>query len=242
MISKEKAIENIDWQVWYRNDYHDGTLPSSKLHEDPDGTAELVKAYCNIIVKNPKNEVKIKDAIAKIEELVAPGGVVTEDRLDNSGKTRLRDMSEWIAGIIIENCDVILARSSSEKSLDKANSLFKNKIFYFEGYESGSEAIYIKNIHFNNEADDILFDGGLVEFTTENTVHDGDGVIIKDVEDYPFSMLPYSQDEYEDEEELIDFLQNSESLTPKKLKEDIVKAIVNCLEYSETFGNLDFNS
>ena len=122
---------------------------------------------------------------------------------------------------IINTCEELKEVINSEhetKNFDK----FIGKILYWENYESGSCLIKIDKIN-KDKKGKYTFDGVLVSYETVNGSCDGDGYIMLEVEDFPFSELPYCYQDWETDAEVYESLEAAEI----KRLEDVYKDLYN---------------
>jgi len=129
---------------------------------------------------------------------------------------------------IISTCKELIEVLESTESTKNLNK-YEGKILYWENYESGSAAIRIDKLN-KNKKGKFTFDGLLVTFETVNGKTDSDGVLISEVEDFPFDEIPYCYQEWEDEDEVIESLENAEEYTWEDLEEAITGTMTNLLE------------
>lgn len=121
---------------------------------------------------------------------------------------------------------------NSEKMTGDFGKFINNgKWYFFEGYESGSIAVKFSKINYTSK-EEWTFDGDLVCFETVNGRCDGDGIIVhQDVTNMSFEELPYYDDEIEDAEDLISWIDNAEKIyTPEELKKAVYDSIDWCLD------------
>ena len=214
----ESYIKDIEWQILY---YVKTDEVGSKLREDPEYTASLIKMNCEIILKNKGK--KCKKYIDIIE------GLVINDVSLIEKESRLREMPDFIAKVIIEHCNEIISLYETKTSgLQDISNKFENKWIYIEWYEDGSVAIRINRLYFKNNK--IVFDGDMIEFATVNTTYDADGVLFfKDIEEYDITNLR-DCDDIEDVESCDKILSNFEIKTNQEIKNIIYGSIDYSIE------------
>ena len=122
---------------------------------------------------------------------------------------------------IINDCEELKEIINSEQET-KGFDKFIGKILYWENYESGSCLIKIDKIN-KDKKGKYTFDGVLVSYETVNGSCDGDGYIMSEVEDFPFSELPYCYQDWETDEEVYESLEAAEI----KSLEDVYKDLYN---------------
>jgi len=214
----ESYIKDIEWQILY---YVKTDGVGSKLREDPEYTASLIKMNCEIILKNKgKNCKKYIDIIESL--VINDVSLIKEE-------SRLREMPDFISKVIIEHCDEIISLYETKTSgLQDISNKFENKWIYIEWYEDGSVAIRINRLYFKDNK--IVFDGDIIEFATVNTNYDGDGVLFfKDVEGYDITELR-DCDDIEDAESCNEILSNFEIKTNQEIKNIIYDSINYSIE------------
>ena len=214
----ESYIKDIEWQILY---YVKTDGVGSKLREDPEYTASLIKMNCEIILKNKGKN--CKKYIDIIESLVINDMSLIEK------ESRLREMPDFIAKVIIEHCDEIISLYETKTSgLQDISNKFENKWIYIEWYEDGSVAIRINRLYFKDNK--IVFDGDMIEFATVNTNYGGDGVLFfKDVEGYDITQLR-DCDDIEDIESCNEILSKFEIKTNQEIKNIIYGSINYSIE------------
>lgn len=214
----ESYIKDIEWQILY---YVKTDEVGSKLREDPEYTASLIKMNCEIILKNKGKN--CKKYIDIIESLVINDVSLIEK------ESRLREMPDFIAKVIIEHCDEIISLYETKTSgLQDISNKFENKWIYIEWCEDGSVAIRINRLYFKDNK--IVFDGDMIEFATVNTEYDGDGVLFfKDVEGYDITKLR-DCDDIEDVESCDEILSKFEIKTNQEIKNIIYGSINYSIE------------
>ena len=129
---------------------------------------------------------------------------------------------------IIEDCENLIEVLDSTEATKDLNK-YVGKILCWENYESGSAAIRIDKINKNNKGT-YTFDGLLVTFETVNGKTDSDGVLMVDVEDFPFDEIPYCYQDWDTDEEIIESLDSAEEYTWKQLRKEVIDSISNVID------------
>ena len=116
---------------------------------------------------------------------------------------------------------------NSEKSTVDFRKYINGKWYLFEGYENGSISVRFRKIN-KTKNGKYTFDGDLVNWATIDSRYDGDGIIFNtDCENVSFSELPYCDGEFENDEELMEFIDSCEQV---ETDEEIKKSIRDCIE------------
>ena len=129
---------------------------------------------------------------------------------------------------IIRDCESLKEVINSEKETKNFDK-FVDKILHWENYESGACSIKIDKINKNNKGI-FTFDGVLISYETVNGSCDGDGFIMSEVEDYPFSELPYCYCDWDTEEDVYESLDKAEIKTKNDLYKDLKSMTKNLFE------------
>lgn len=127
-----------------------------------------------------------------------------------------------------ELCEELIKAVTSENET-RDLSQFIGKSFEYCHYEEGSYVITLDKI---SKVDDrYLFDGKITYYATIDSKFDMDGILMQEVEDYPFDELPYvGKDEIETIEDLTEFLKYGEEKTLIDIANDIRNSIINYFE------------
>lgn len=127
-----------------------------------------------------------------------------------------------------ELCEELIKVVTSENETRDLEQ-FVGKSFEYCHYEDGSYVITLDKI---SKVDDrYLFDGKITYYTTVNTRFDMDGILMQEVEDYPFDELPFvEEEEVETRKALAEFLENGEEKTLIDIANDVRSAIINYFE------------
>lgn len=192
----EQLIRDINWQVWYYNEYYSdpSIVHNSELYKNIGESAVLIKGYAQMISNNFDCKKVIDECTNNIEK-ICYGSEYTEK------ESRLREMPKYVADIIIEKATKLidLQKSNKDDGLQSLKKKYCNKYLYFEGYESGSVIINMKDIYYLE--DELVWKGKLIDLHTENSSC-GPGVIINNVEKQFFDELPYYENDYDFEDKL----------------------------------------
>lgn len=250
MKTKEYYFDLIERHVWSHNSYWEDPCTESELRKNPNETVDILISYCEMILNNKKNiKKKFEDNPKNIQMMVNEIISLTKDDRElirepiiltkpeaTCGPTSLKyshtssdsnykylyfeEHIEWTVNDLLNECKHLKEILESENKIGNKLDKYLHKWYMFEGYEEGSDAIYISEINFKN--DKYVFSGGYIDFTTENNY--GDGVLINDVEDMDFSELQYS-DECETVEDVIELLDSKDETTLKDIKQEIIDGI-----------------
>ena len=219
----QKLIDDINWQVWSFNSYHDERRTDTILMSDPYNTALLIKSSCELIIKNPKNKTLINRLTNNIKEYCY--GEIFED------SSRLEEISKSMANRIIELCDKIIdyCKTDEDADLKCLTEKYKHKWLYFDNVESTSYIIYIDEISY--KGDEIVWSGNRINLTTCNSSTNW-GVYCEDVEKEDFGHIGfyfpyYNKNDGRTDIELIDeWLTNKTSeLTSERVKDYILNQL-----------------
>lgn len=129
---------------------------------------------------------------------------------------------------IIDTCKElieVLESTESTKDLQK----YVGKILHWENYESGSATIKINKINKTSKGE-YTFDGLLITWETVNGKTDADGVLMSEVEDFPFDEIPYAYQDWDNDEEFIESLENAEEYDEKTLRKEVIDTMKNLLD------------
>lgn len=129
---------------------------------------------------------------------------------------------------IIRDCEKLKEVINSQNETVRLDK-FVGKILYWENYESGSCLIKIDQIN-KDKKGKYTFDGVLVSYETVNGSCDGDGYIMSEVEDFPFSELPYCYQEWDTEEDVYESLNCAEEKTKKDVYQELKLMTINLVE------------
>lgn len=221
MESLEELIRSINWQVWYYNEYKNEKRPNTFLSKEP-AAAKIIKNACEQIKSNIKNEIIVNNFIDQIEIYCYGEKFIKE--------SRLRQMPEWISGIIIEYCDKIinLCKTDSDDELTKLNNKYNHKWLYFNNYEDTSYIIWIEKISY--KGNDFVWTGNKINLHTENSSC-GHGINFKSIKEESFDGLglEFTYDNKKSDIQIIDeFLSKKESKTSgtRELTNEQVKQMI----------------
>ena len=228
MKSKEYYIDLIQSRFWSYNKYWENPIENTELQNNTYET-------CNAIIANLKYlDSKRKQIEGKtytefpthIQAIIQDTINLTCDGRDLRHKVLYIDKEYdhhvqengylYFENNPLVNLDVIHFCEDLKEIVESEEatadlSKYLNKIYEFEGYESGTYYCQIQKINYNKDKKQFTFDGNIIEFCTANT-NRGDGILFYDVEDFKFNKLPYFDDEITTQKELADYLDNIKTL------------------------------
>lgn len=244
MNTKEYHFDLLECWLFSFNKYWEKPLGPTRLREEPYEATEELISYCTLIkthLRKYKLEkmdyTKYPDSIQKLIQSVLD--VVTDGRelhkevefegrkynhhCQENGYLSFENDPLDYCDQVIEECKKIQIVLQSEENT-KDLSGFIGKTIEFENYEDGSAVIYIKKI--NEVNGKFSFDGYIVSFETVNGRTDGDGILIREVEDRMFSDIPcaYLEDP-ETSKELKEILESGKETTLEEVKKFAIKNI-----------------
>lgn len=252
MESIEYCIKELQEDIISFNEFWEDPITDSELIKNPWETADLIQAYCNLLNVKLKKKNKfgyetfskeVQDIIKSIINLVTDGRdlrnkvkyinckkcfsydpVVREfdHHVQDNGYLRFENDPLEKTKDIIYYCDKL---KEAVDSTNKVNDLtkFEGKYLEYEYYEDGSFVIKIDKIYCTKE-NKYTFDGKIVEFTTVNQEPYRDGVLISELNDYPFEKLLFAEIE-NSPEGIIEYLESGKEVTYKDIYESVERCI-----------------
>lgn len=259
MKTKEELIKDLQFYIINFNEFWEDPITESDLVKNTKETCEELISCCSLLNTKIKKQWNknyidypklVQDTIQNIISLVSDerdlhhkvvyknikylfANEPKEPReydhhVEANGYLHFENEPLQRTNDIIDTCKELIEVLESTESTKNLNK-YEGKILYWENYESGSAAIRIDKLN-KNKKGKFTFDGLLVTFETVNGKTDSDGVLISEVEDFPFDEIPYCYQEWDDEEELIQSLENAEEYTWKDLEEAVTDTMTNLLE------------
>ena len=250
MKTKEQEIDKLQSMVWGWNGNFEKPIEHSPLMDDTETTCEKIISYCELIRAELKNNQKtkypecssdVKSFIQKVIELTCDGrelhkpveweGKTWKHHLNENGYLCFENNSFDYALEIIKTCKSILRILKSNKETVNLKDYIGN-IYYFENYEDGSVAIDIKDI--SKPYNEFVFTGTIISFETVDSYSEAFGVLISNVEDYPFDNIPNAFIGHcNTEKDLSDVLDAAENTTFEKIKNKAVEYVKMAFETYE---------
>lgn len=190
MKTLDKIIKEICRHVWKYNPYYDKLQENSQIILHTYYALELINTYCKIILESTNNDT-ISTCVNEIIKLTYGDNIPPEEKVKDFIKN-----SKNIVDIIINHCNdgINICKTENDNKIVVLSEKYKNKFLYFEGYESGSVIIFIKNIHYNGA--NIKWEGAMIDLPTVNSQY-GHGINITYIEDGSFEELPYFDNAYD---------------------------------------------
>lgn len=209
MRTLEEAILEIEDLVSgsYRR-----AFPNSELRNNTAEQIEFLKFNFETIAKAKKTDVKLT-ALKTVFDIVLddaelpnnwkkPGiNTFIEYNINQGEKHRLVKYPYDVERAI-EACNDIITRLAEEEkeedsmSVKELNDKFVNKWLYFNGDESGSQCVYVKNIHRDKKTPVLLVDGVLVDYDGQDA-----NFRLRGIENKNFSDFYYFSCEGDDDED-----------------------------------------
>lgn len=215
----QKIIDDINWQVWNFNSYHNERHLDTLLVSDPYNTAIIIKVSCELIIQNIKNETLINRLSDNIRVLCYGENL--------NGCPRIK-ITESVANIIIKYCNMIInyCKTDEDPDLKNLTEKYKHKWLYFDNAESTSYIIYINEISY--KGDEIVWSGNRINLTTCNSSTNW-GLYCEDVKKESFEEIGFDYP-YNDKRSdiiLIDewLKDNAKELTSERVREYILNQL-----------------
>lgn len=259
MKTLEEAI--LDLENWVSGMYRE-PFPDSSLRQNPEENIEFIKFNLETLLKAKKPEIR-EQAFENILSNVLDNHTISGKRgFSNYTEyarvhSYIRKDEECYVSRCIDDCNTIitrLAEKGSEKkgemSIEEINKKYYHTILYFNGDESGSQYVYVENIHKGKE-NYLEVDGVLIDFG-----YQGHTLSIDPIEDYNFGDFYYfGSNWFTSTTELDEALQSSpvdtelpsHVMSPEKAVKDILEIFrwsfvedydTRCPELGNIFTNI----
>ena len=259
MKTKEELIKDLQFYIINFNEYWEDPITESDLVKNTKETCEELISCCSLLNTKIKKQWNknyidypklVQDTIQNIISLVSDERDLHhkvvykkvrylfenepkepreyDHHVEANGHLNFENEPLQRTNDIIDTCKElieVLDSTEATKSLDK----YVGKMLGWDNYESGSAVIKIDKINKNNKGK-YTFDGLLITWETVNGKTDCDGVLMSEVEDFPFEDIPYAYQEWDDEEELIESLDNAEEYDYKTLRKEVIDTMDNLLD------------
>ncbi len=243
MKTLEEAI--LDLENWVSGLYRE-PFPESNLRQNPEENIEFIRFNLETLLKTKKPEIR-EQAFENILGNVLDNHTIS-DKPGFSNYTEYARVHSYIrkgeksyVNKCIDDCNHIitrLAEKGSEKegemSIEEINKKYLHTILYFNGDESGSQYVYVEDIH-RGEEGCLEIDGVLIEFDFQDHT-----LSINPIEDYNFGDFHYFDsdegDWFTSTTELDEALQSSpvdtELSSHVMSPEEVVKDILEIFRWS----------
>lgn len=243
MKTLEEAI--LDLENWVSGLYRE-PFPDSSLRQVPEESIEFIKFNLEILLKAKKPEIR-EQAFENILSSVLDNHTIS-DKLCFSNYTEYARVHSYIrkgeksyVNTCIDDCNLIITRlaekeeGEGEISIEEINKKYRHTILYFNGDESGSQYVYVEDIHRGVEEDCLEVDGVLIDFDLQDHK-----LSINPIEDYNFGDFHYfvsnEGDWFTSTSELDEALQSSPVDTKRSSHvmspEEVVKDILEIFRWS----------
>ena len=243
----------LDLENWVSGMYREPFM-NSELRKNTKDNIDFIKFNLGTILSAKKKDVQ-DAAFENILELVLDDHPIGKQWKEDNYFTHARNSSyikpdidrgqgyEYYIKLCLEDCDVIIKRLEEENtddndtmSIKELNDKYHHKYLFFNGDESGSQYVYVENIHKNKdgyfEIDGIMIDYDL----QENTIN------VRTIENKPVEEFYYFGDDcdpYEKCSDLDDALMSrpldtqldNHILSAKEVAQDIIDIIQCIFEY-----------
>lgn len=193
MKTLEEAILDLENLVsgLYREPF-----PDSNLRQNPEENIEFIKFNLETLLKAKKPEVR-EQAFENILSHVLDNHTISGKR-GFSNYTEYARVHSYIRkgekGYInscIDDCNIIITRlaekvseKEGEMSIEEINNKYRHTILYFNGDESGSQYVYVEDIHRGEDCLEV--DGVLIDFDFQDHT-----LSINPIENYNFGDFYY---------------------------------------------------
>lgn len=192
MKTLEEAI--LDLENWVSGMYRE-PFPDSSLRQNPEENIEFIRFNLETLLKTKKPEIR-EQAFENILGNVLDNHAIS-DKLCFSNYTEYARVHSYIRKgeksyvlACIDDCNTIITRLSEkeegEMSIEEINKKYRHTILYFNGDESGSQYVYVEDIHRDGEEDCLEVDGVLIDFDSQDNK-----LSINSIEDYNFGEFYY---------------------------------------------------
>ena len=251
MENKQYLIESIQQAVFSFNEYWEDPDTDSELVKDPEKTAELIISYCRLLQLQAKKykaafekkdykalPPEVQSNIQEIIKLVSDGrdlhhecfyktvGRKFNHHLRDSGNLYFEDCCESLLGSLIGYCERLIEVVQSEGATIDLQK-YVNKHLEWEHYEEGSYCIRIDSINKTKDGK-FTFDGFITWFCTEDSCFEHNGILLDNVEDFPFTDLIFVREkDVKDEKALATFLDSGKEVSAEQLKQEVIEAMGN---------------
>ena len=195
MKTLEEAI--LDLENWVSGLYRE-PFPDSSLRQNPEENIEFIKFNLETLLKAKKPEIR-EQAFENILSNVLDNHTISGKRgFSNYTEyarvhSYIRKGEEYYVNMCIDDCNTIITRlaekgseKESEISIEEINKKYRHTILYFNGDESGSQYVYVEDIHRGEEEDCLEVDGVLIDFDLQDHT-----LSINPIEDYNFGDFHY---------------------------------------------------
>lgn len=263
MYGKEYYIRHIQRSVIDYNEYWEDPITESRLVKNPKQTSDVIKGLCQLIktyYDNDHNafaekdfdhlpdEVKVK--ITEIINMVSDGRDLRHEvfyekvgrrfahHVEDNGRLPFENNPLNYVSNIIEDCEKLKQAVLSDEAVVDLEK-WCGKLLEWEHYEDGSYVIRIDRIG-QEDNGKMIFDGAILHYLTPDCWLEKDGgVVMEEVEDYPFENIPYPYvGKMRNAKDLDEYLSGGKEITLKQLKKDVMFAMTNY--FDSTFGDPDY--
>lgn len=263
MYDKQYWIKEIQFHVIDFNEYWEDPITESRLVKNPKQTVDVIKGLCQIIKAYydsdpnifkdrdyeklpPEIQIKISEIINMVndgrdlrhEVFYEKIGRKWSHHVEENGRLSFENNCISCIDTVIGYCDKLkLAITAEENTVNLEN--WKGKLLQWEHYEEGAYVIRIDQIG-QDEKGRMIFDGAILHYLTPDCWLEKDGgVVMEEVEDYPFENIPYPYvGKMRNEKDLDEYLSGGKEITLKQLKKDVMFAMTNY--FDSTFGDPDY--
>lgn len=224
MKTLEEALIEIESTV--SGQYRE-TFPNSLLRTATKDYIGIVKLnaetlYNLVLSKNP-NQKLIENAISTMESIVIDNdqplnerrALTYTDALDYAKRQSVLRVNpnDYVVKKLVDYCDDVIARLEETKgegmTVKELNDKYEDKYLIFNGDEDGMQVVHVDNIH-KLRSGEIAVDGTMIDFCNENH-QDGEGILIYEIDDWPFRDFWYFPDENDE----------GEPLSPQEIDEEL---------------------
>ena len=243
MKTLEEAI--LDLENWVSGLYRE-PFPESNLRQNPEENIEFIRFNLETLLKAKKPEIReqaFENILSNVLDNHTISGKICKGCPTEYARVHsyIREGEEYYVNKCIDDCNTIttrLAEKGSEKedemSIEEINKKYRHTILYFNGDESGSQYVYVEDIH-RGEEDRLEVDGVLIDYDLQDHT-----LSINPIEDYNFGDFYYFDsdegDWFTSTSELDEALQSSpvdtELSSHVMSPEEVVKDILEIFRWS----------
>lgn len=191
MKTLEEAI--LDLENWVSGLYRE-PFPDSSLRQNPEENIEFIKFNLETLLKAKKPEIR-EQAFENILSNVLDNHTISDKPFSNYTEyarvhSYIRKGEKCYVNTCIDDCNIIITRlaekEGGEMSIEEINKKYRHTILYFNGDESGSQYVYVEDIHRGEEEDCLEVDGVLIDYNLQDNT-----LSINPIEDYNFGDFYY---------------------------------------------------
>lgn len=155
MKTLEEAI--LDLENWVSGLYRE-PFPDSNLRQNPEENIEFIKFNLETLLKAKKPEIR-EQAFENILSNVLDNHTISKRGFSNYTEyarvhSYIRKGEKCYVNTCIDDCNTIITRLAEKKSekegemsIEEINKKYRHTFLYFNGDESGSQYVYVEDIH-----------------------------------------------------------------------------------------------